>query len=392
MRKGELKYIVILIGFLLVYLLYQFIGEKPFDWTVTLYSEDTDPFGTFVLNESLPDMFDTVKMSNQTIYELEDSSYQNLFILAQSFFPGEEDMDVLLAHAEEGRNIFISADYFYIEFSDSLGFEISDYQIDAPMFQENESDFDSIRLMMSERYADEKNYEYPSDNVYSQFDIYDSTKAEVIAINDADNPVFIRIPYGEGNIYLNSTPLAFSNHFMLKDNNYEMAAKMLSFLPREEILWTQYYQVGRVDSQSPLRYILSTEGLKWAYYLTIAGLILFLFFEAKRRQRIIPVIRPLRNTTLDFVRTISNLYYQQKDHKNIAEKRISFFLDTLRREYFLPDYLQGKQLYTQVAAKSGNTLEQVEHLFQSMMRIRQKESITEEELKDLNTQIENFTL
>ncbi len=392
MKKGELKYILILAAMLLTFVLYQFFGKKPFDWRVTLYSNDTNPFGTYVLSESLPDLFESVEKSALTLYELEDSTYQNLFILCQNFYPGEEDIETLLNEASEGKNIFISADYMHSDLMDTLGIEMSDYQIDAPFFHENESDFDSVRLAMSGMFADGSHYEFPSDNVYSQFDVPDSVNIQVLAMNDAENPVFIRAPFGQGNIYLNSTPLIFSNLFLLQENNYELAGKLLSFLPAEQLHWTEYYQVGRMQSQTPLRYVLSEEALTWAYYLILAGLILFMIFEAKRKQRIIPVITPLRNSTLDFVHTVSNLYFQQKDHKSIAEKRISYFLETLRRTYFLPEHLQGRNLYKTVAAKSGHPEEEVEALFVSMFEIRRKSTVTETDLQQLNTRIENFSI
>ena len=74
------------------------------------------------------------------------------------------------------------------------------------------------------------------------------------------------------------------------------------------------------------------------------------------------------------------------------DKRISFFLDRIRKAYFLPENLQGKPLYDKVAAKSGHSVEEVETLFQTMFEIRKKPSISEEELKKLNTLIENFSI
>ena len=58
-------------------------------------------------------------------------------------------------------------------------------------------------------------------------------------------------------------------------------------------------------------------------------------FEMKRKQRIIPVINPLANTTLEFVGTIGDLYYQSAEHKNIAEKRIHFLMDQIRAKYWI---------------------------------------------------------
>ncbi len=392
MTPGERKYILILALAMVAFVLFQLFGKKPYDWTITLYSEDKNPFGTYVLNETLPDLFTKIDKSYSTIYEMADSTYQNLLILTTGFYIGDEDRDVLLTQVSEGSNVFISAGDFSFELADTLGFEISDYEIDAPLFERSSENPDSITLSLAGGFNDPGEYTFPVDNMYSQFDIIDSTNIRVIAVNDANNPVMIQVPFGKGNFYFNSTPLVFSNHFLLQKNHHKLAGQLLSFLPQEEVHWTEYYMVGRPESGSPLRYVLSEEALSWAYYLIIIGLLLFMIFDARRRQRIIPVITPLRNTSLDFVRTISNLYFQHKDHKNIADKRISFFLERIRKAYFLQDYLQGKVLYEKVAAKSGHSPEEVETLFSTMYSIRQKPSISEDELKRLNTLIENFRL
>ena len=55
--------------------------------------------------------------------------------------------------------------------------------------------------------------------------------------------------------------------------------------------------------------------------------------QGKRKQRIIPVITPLKNTSLEFVETIGRLYYQKGTRSGIAHKKIIFFLDFIRTRY-----------------------------------------------------------
>jgi len=58
--------------------------------------------------------------------------------------------------------------------------------------------------------------------------------------------------------------------------------------------------------RTPLKYILSQESLKWAYYILIVSIIVYIIFQGKRKQRVIPLIPPLKNTTLEFVRIIAS--------------------------------------------------------------------------------------
>ena len=65
------------------------------------------------------------------------------------------------------------------------------------------------------------------------------------------------------------------------------------------------------------RQILQSQALKWAFYMTLISLILFVIFRGKRTQRIIPVIDPLKNATLDFTKTIGDLYYQPVSYTHL---------------------------------------------------------------------------
>src|SRR5205085_7557129 len=130
----------------------------------------------------------------------------------------------------------------------------------------------------------------------------------------------------KGNFYLCSTPVFFSNIQLLTLCNNDFAYKALSYLPINDIIWDEYQKQGAEGEDSLLRAVLAHESLKWAYYIALGSVVLFIIFEAKRRQRIIPIIEPLANSTLEFTRTLGNLYLSKGDHKNIAAKKIQYFL------------------------------------------------------------------
>jgi hypothetical protein len=165
---------------------------------------------------------------------------------------------------------------------------------------------------------------------------------------------------------------------------------MLSYLPQAPVQWTEYYHLGRMESSTPLRFILSNESLKWAYYVTIFSILVFIAFEMKRKQRIIPVVTPLANTTLEFVGTIGNLYYQNAEHKSIAEKKIQFLLDQIRSKFWLNTNTLDDAFILALARKSAKPEEDVRSLIESIISIQSKAKISSDELIDLNKKIEKF--
>jgi hypothetical protein len=200
----------------------------------------------------------------------------------------------------------------------------------------------------------------------------------------------LRIPIGKGQLLLNCTPMVFTNIYLLAGDNNKFISNTFSYLSQNEVHRTEYYHLGRLESETPLRFILTTEALKWAYYIVVISILLFMIFEAKRKQRIIPVIPPLSNTTLEFVSTIGNLYYQKGDHKNIAEKKIQFFLEQVRTNYFLSTTQRNDFFITCLAKKSGNSDEVTRTLIQNIERILSSTQIDKKMLIDLNDQLERF--
>jgi hypothetical protein len=122
----------------------------------------------------------------------------------------------------------------------------------------------------------------------------------------------------------------------------------------------------------------------------LISVLLFIFFYGRRKQRIIPVISPFTNTTLEFVETVGNLYYQQKDYKNIAEKKISYFLDYLRNKYSVKTSTFDEETIRKISEKSSSSVAKLNSLFKNIEQIKRSLKISEEDLININYKIEKF--
>jgi len=233
-------------------------------------------------------------------------------------------------------------------------------------------------------------YAFKAANTTTSIRNFDTTRTSIIAVNERNEPITIRMKWGEGNFIINSTPMIFTNIYLLADDNSDFASKQLSYLPDTELIWTEYYQRGRREISTPLRFVLLNEPLSWAYYITLISLVVFMIFEMKRRQRIIPVIPPLSNTTLEFVSTIGDLYYQNGDHKNIAEKKINYFLEQVRSKYALATNQLDREFAAALSRKSGKGDNEMRELVQLIGEIKDKPGLSAEVLTDLNAKLEAF--
>ncbi len=389
--KKDLKYILFLVGGALLYLFIEILSPKPINWTITFSHRDKNPFGSYLINDRLEDLFptDSIFNVNLTLYELKDSDVQNMLILANNFHAPKEDTDVLLDKIDKGANAFIAAEYFSGVLADTLNLETYDYFFNGDIL-ENISREDTAYLKMVNPALEEKEYFFRRNNTQNYFFSFDTARTEVLAVNDLELPQMLKIKWGQGYLYLCSTPLVFTNNYLLFEKNNEFISAALSYLPPNSVTWTEYYQLGRMEAGTPLRFILANEALSWAYYIAILTLLLFILFEAKRKQRIIPIIKPLANTTLEFVGTIANLYFYQKDHKSIALKRINFFQERLRRKYRL-NFSEGDTgIFERIAHKTGASEEEIKSAFTLIQKIKHSDQITEHELKELSKTIDDI--
>jgi len=219
-----------------------------------------------------------------------------------------------------------------------------------------------------------------------------SASAVVLGRNSLGAPDFVKVDFGKGAFYLHLQPLAFSNYYLLNDTTSDYAFKALSYLPaNNKVIWDEYIKRGRAGEENMMRVIMEKAALRWAYYIAIFGILLFVVFEGKRRQRVIPIIKPLQNTTLEFVQVVSRLYYQKQDHHGIARKKIIFFLEQIRTQYHLPTNQLDEQFTETLSHKSGYPLEKTKYLIWKIRQVEKSGSITAEELLKLNDEMEKFT-
>ena len=146
-------------------------------------------------------------------------------------------------------------------------------------------------------------------------------------------PLAVTRPVGKGRLTLVTLPLAFTNYGVLDTQLSPMLMRLMTQLADRPILRTTAYMKTSAQyeaEQSPMRFVLSRKPLRNAWYLGVLTLVLFCVFKARRRQRVIPVVRPPQNHSLEFARLIGTLYYQRADNADLVRKKCTFFAERVR--------------------------------------------------------------
>lgn len=381
--KNKIKYLIILaISFLLV-LSAEMFTPREVNWSMSFSERSKIPYGNYVLYNLLPDLFPNKKtiIVHDSIYDtVKEKSFKNInyIFINTTFNPDKFDTDQLINFVREGNTVFIAAFKFYGEFAKRFKIKTGQYS-----FTEKSAQIKLINWRFGKKY-------YPIKSECFYFSSFKKKRASVLGLYKEGYANYIKLKKGKGAFYISTVPLAFTNYNVLKEKNTHYAFRALSYLPVTTTFWDEHYKVGAVKVSSPLKYILSKGPLRWAWYLSLIGLILFIFFKSRRRQRIIPVIMPLKNVTLKFIETVGKLYYQQGDHKNIAEKKILYFFDYIRTKFYIEDYSNLEDPDEKLSQKTGVSKEDVRLLFDSIDTVKRKKKLREHELITLNLRIENF--
>ena len=386
MKRKEIRFFIPLALIIIILIIIRLSEPEEIDWSYNFTKSGTTPYGGYIIHDILPDLFPDSEIINREvpIYNVLKNQYfyKTNYIFINSYFaPDELDTQYLMFYVSEGNNVFISAFNIGGKLADSLN--INTY---GNIFSD-----DTLSVSLTDSvFLSDKEYSYRKGNFNSYFSKFDTSNTEVLGKNQDGNVNFIRIKHGDGNFFLNTVPLAFSNYHLLNEDNSDYVFRTLSCLPVQGTIWDDYYKAGNRFSSTPLRFIVSQDALSWAYYVGLVSVILFIIFYGRRKQRIIPVIPPLNNSTLEFVRTVGNVYYQQKEHKNIAEKKITYFMDYLRNRYFIKAVTFDNEILKKISEKTSYPIKKLNNIFFLIEQIKNSNNITEAELVKINSQIENF--
>jgi hypothetical protein len=379
-------YLIIASALFVVYLVAQYNKPKPTDWTPTLYDNDKIPFGTYILYNQLSDIFPgaTVKTYREPVYNvINDDSVNNgsYIIICNVLELNKYDYKKLTQYVFKGNDVFIAASSFGPEIMKQLGVATS-----AEFGRSS-----ATRLKFLSTPLRDNAYDVDMNCGDGYFSAFDTAKTIVLGDNELHHANFLKFKIGKGSLYLNANPLMFSNYSLLQNMGGAYASITLSYVKNDKnLLWDEYYTQGRDQVESPMRVFLTNYALRWAFYIAFFSLVIFVLYELKRRQRIIPIIAPLNNTTVDFAKVVGLVYFEQRNNVNIAQKKATYFLEHLRAKYYIKTNVLDSGFIETLAGKSGVQTSLIIKLVTQITQIRNAKQVNDNELINLNQNIEQF--
>ncbi len=311
---------------------------------------------------------------------------QGYFIVAPYVDFSESELEVVKSFVQGGNVLFISA-YF-------LGDELEKWlEVEFNHMFGSRNNKDSM-LMLDKDFLNYPAF-YLGPVWTSYISKYDSTLTDfqILSKYRSDHVSSISFKKGDGYVVLHAQPFMFTNYHLIKKRTKAYSELFFSSLPGplHTIFWDEYSKSSTTREMQPLRYVMSQPPLRNAFWWALAGLIILVLFSFKRKQRVIPVLEPLVNNSMDMARTVSDMYYFSKKNEVMAKKKIAHWLEFLRTRYNILPGLAPEVFWQSVKMRSGMQGEKVEQLQVMFDKYRNgEEKISDMELIRLNNLIDSF--
>jgi hypothetical protein len=403
---------IVLVAILITYFVFFDSEKNRFQWNPTYRAESDQPYGTlFIRNllESYRPGGKFVYNKNKPLHEiLDDASVKkgtDYIFIGESVYLDQQDLEALVNFVSNGNDAFIAS---LVPPTDLIN-RIHKKECDVDITYENNFAssvtfnfyHNSLRTKFGYKYA----YRYRNENesfywnYFSPAVFCDSTKQITpLAYQEKGGVNFIKIAYGEGNIYIHSNPLAFTNYYISKEDKAEYASTVLSHLRGKNIVWDEFSKVPFFNNNdpydSPLYFILQQPSLKYAWWLILFTVIIYVVFATKRMQRAIPVLELKTNTSLEYIKMISSLHFQNGNNVDMARKKMKYFLYFIRSKYGIHAQPFTEAHIKKLAEKSKVKIEDIEVIFNQYNLIEKNASafynIEGNRLADFYNSIEHF--
>ena len=446
--KSSRNFLFAMLVLFVLFCLLQVNLPKKFVWSPTFSHVDKQPFGCFVfdsvLTQSLPNGYHVTK---KTFFQLDQEhakekisvlmvvDQQNLKQLDVKYLcniarRGGKVMVVASSSFDDGRNAdTVVVDElertFKVKIEDGLYFSLrgilsglkahDNDMYDTIYWNNRETMYaaqsyrmfynmvggtlfvDSVPKVKRLAYTlSAAGYDYKLDSLYvGDFTRFDTIVDEKERIERIDTfaikkvPTAVSVPYGKGEVIFVSSPLLFTNYGMLEGNTSVYIFRLMSYLADLPVYRTEAYvktDAMLVVEQSPFREFIKRPPLRWALYLALLGVALFMIFTARRRQRVIPIMSKPANRSLEFIQLIGTLYYQRKDHVDLVRKKFKLFAEELRKTagVDISDVNTDDREYLLLAEKTGMNSDRLKKVIRQIRLVLHSEgNISVEEMRSL---------
>lgn len=343
---------------------FEVVDRPKIQWENKLDTESKASGGLHLFKSLLESKYGKVKVvESDSLNYLEDEGSALLIHIAHKIVLDDSTYQQLIDFVERGNEVLL--------ITSSMR-----NANDEPMIKKRYNNIDTT-LMLS--WPDSTEFQFKSywkdvtrpQNVmikhivesYDSLNYYDFEEVLTTQDNDQINySLLIKRSYGEGQLAMHSMPELFINVTSLQDIYLDNFEKTFDLFESENVIIHERISNVPADknTESPIQYILHEASLKSAYYLLLFTALLYALFASKRKQKPIPTLTENKNTSLSYVKTMSELYKAQDQNEKLVPHMEKIFSNKIKNKYFIDphsdDYARLLSLKSKVSEEEINKI------------------------------------
>ena len=346
--KPNRWFVVSIVVFLVLLFILEMQLPKNFSWTPTFRHTDKQPFGSCLFDSLLSStMPKGYTVTDSSLYQLAKDSLQprGILVVADEMNLIPAEVNAIFSMANNGSHVMLVAHGVGDFMCNRLGIRIWGYgnSFDLQNFVKYNKERESFEWVSEENGYKPRRFMVFKPLITRKFNFETDSLDNVIRPcldqqatlrHDAVSATFRQ---GKGYITFCSLPLLFTNYGIVDQDNATFSLRLLTLMKGLPVVRTEAYcpQTSDEVQQSPLRYAISQPPLRWALYTLMVGALLFLIFEGRRRQRVIPIEKAPENHSLEFIHLVGSLYYHSRERRSLVVRKWTYFAEELRRNIHL---------------------------------------------------------
>ncbi|MCU0333840.1 MAG: hypothetical protein MUF62_02190 [Chitinophagaceae bacterium] len=313
-------------------------------------------------------------------------------IMAEAVEAYDAEASALRRYMERGNTVLIITDRISEILSETLNLQLKDNLPSLPFLQRLGMSNTGMQLTDSLLPAElRRSYQYffrPMANSIKLTRPADSSVVVGLGINESET--VWRLQIGAGQLVVAANAAVASNYFLAQAKNYQLLQALMSYFPPDPAQVTvdafyYKYPYRQPEDYSVFQALLAIPPLRWAFWLLIALGIIWVLSNLRRQQKMIPILAPNVNSTVSFIETIAQLYFNKQDHGNIARKITAHFTDQLRRNYYMQPLTDAREWPVMLSRKTGMELADAQRAAELMQKAHAGETFSATELLELHS-------
>ena len=196
---------------------------------------------------------------------------------------------------------------------------------------------------------------------------YDKSYKPICVASDTLTTACLREYPNGGKLIVTTMPLVFTNYSVMDSDARILSEYMSSFFKGRK-LYRLYEEKDKnimmEEEDGDFKYIMSQPPLKWAFYIILGLLVVYMVFNSRRRMKAIPVHKIDEDTTLQFAKVLGTFYYHQDNHVPFLMKKYDKLKSTLQSRYgWDVEKMEASDLINRLYVITGIKKERIAKLF-----------------------------